>query len=74
MIRMLQVIGLVPPQYVLLSRRFYVFPLFPFRPLHRPDCLIYNNTLLDPFRLCLLVSYPVSLSLVPPQYINPMYA
>src|SRR6266702_6504122 len=59
MIQTLQVIGLVPPQYVLLSRRFYVFPLFPFHPLHRPDCLIYNNTLLDPFQLCLLVSYPV---------------
>ena len=49
MIWMLQVIELVLPPYVLLSQRFHVFPLFPFHPQYRPDCLIYDNTLLDPF-------------------------
>ncbi len=56
MIWMLWIIRLVPPQYVFLSQHFHMFPLFPFCPLHFLDCLIYNNTLLDPFRLCLPVS------------------
>ncbi len=66
MIWTLQVIGLVPPQYVFLSLHFHVFPLFPLLCLHHLDCLIYNNTLLDPFQLCLHVSYLVSLTLVSP--------
>ncbi len=65
--------GLVPPQYVSLSLRFRVFPLSPCGALHRLDSLIYDNTLLDPFRLCLLVSYLVFPTLVSFQYINPVY-
>ncbi len=66
MIQMLRVIGLVPPQYVFLFWYFHVFPLFPLRWVYHLSYLIYDNTLLDPFWLCLLVSHLVFLTLVLP--------
>ncbi len=56
MIRMLRVMGLVPPPYVITSNRFRLFPLFP--PLTLLPCsgLICDNTPLDLFQLCLVVS------------------
>jgi len=41
---------------------------------HPPcDCLIYNNTPLDLFQLCLPMSHLVFSTLVPALYINPVY-
>ncbi len=40
----------------LLFWTFSYVPLVPFLSVHRPSHLIYDNTLLDPFRLCLPVS------------------
>ncbi len=56
MIRTLQVMGLVPPQYVTTSYRFCLFPLFPLPILLPHSSLIYDNTPLDLFQLCLVVS------------------
>ncbi len=49
MIQTLQVMGLVPLQYVLLSRPSSVVPLFCFHLCTAPSHLIYDNTLLDLF-------------------------
>src|SRR6266702_2574329 len=56
MIRTLWVIRLVPPQYVSLSRPFHLFPLFFFCLCTAPSRLIYDDTLLNPFQLCLPMS------------------
>jgi len=51
--------GLVLPQYVIASYRFRPFPLFPpLAPLPHSG-LIYDNTPLDLFQLCLVVSHLV---------------
>ena len=56
MIWTLRVMGLVPPQYVFLSRPVSCVPLVPLCLYIAPSCLIYDNTLLDPFQQCLSVS------------------
>ena len=56
MIWTLRVMKLVPPQYVITSYRFCLFPLFPFSVPLPHSSLIYDNTPLDLFQLCLVVS------------------
>ncbi len=56
MIRTLRVMGLVLPQYVATSYRFRLFPLFPLCVLLSRSSLIYDNTPLDLFQLCLVMS------------------
>ena len=56
MIRTLRVMGLVLPQYVITSYHFRLFPLFLLSVVLPHIGLIYDNTPLDLFQLCLVVS------------------
>ncbi len=73
MIWTLRVMGLVLPQYVIASYHFRPFPLFPLVVILPHSGLIYDNTPLDLFQLCLVVFRLVVSTLRLSWYINPVY-